>query len=260
MILDDIVARKKERLAELKKRSVQKELEQAVVSAPEPRDFFAALKYGEKPAVIAEIKKASPSAGQIRSDLEVSKIATSYERAGAAAISVITEEDFFEGRLEYLEEARGAVSLPILCKDFIIDPIQIFTARAAGADGLLLIAAILQQSILKELLAMASQLAMACLVEVHDEEELSRVLDTEARLIGINNRDLRTFEVSLGTTLRLRSRIPSDRLVVSESGIRTRGDLQSLASAGVDAVLVGTSLMRAEDPEAKLRELLGRTS
>jgi indole-3-glycerol phosphate synthase len=253
MILDDIVARKKERLAELRKRSVQKELEQAAVSAPKARDFFAALQCGEKPAVIAEIKKASPSAGQIRSDLKVSEIATIYERAGAAAISVITEEDFFEGRLEYLEEARVAVSLPILCKDFIVDPIQIFTARAAGADGLLLIAAILQLSTLRELLAMASQLAMACLVEVHDEEELSKVL-------GINNRDLRTFEVSLDTTLRLRSRIPSDRLVVSESGIQTRGDLQSLAAAGVDAVLVGTSLMRAEDPEEKLRELLGRSS
>ena len=258
MILDDIVRRKKERLAELRKRSIQRELEKAIVSAPEPRDFFSPLKYGGKPAVIAEIKKASPSAGLIRSDFEVSKIARSYERAGAAAISVITEEDFFEGRLQYLEEARGAVSLPILCKDFIIDPIQILIARSAGADGLLLIAAILSQSTLKELLAMASQLAMACLVEVHDEEELSRVLETEALFIGINNRDLRTFEVSLGTTLRLRSRIPSDRLVVSESGIHTRSDLQSLAAAGVDAVLVGTSLMRAEDPEAKLGELLGR--
>ena len=258
MILDDIVSRKKERLAELKKRSVQKELEQAVVAAPKTRDFFAALKHGEKPAVIAEIKKASPSAGQLRPGLEVSKVAISYEKAGAAAISVITEEDFFQGRLEYLEEARGAVSLPILCKDFIIDPIQVLTARAAGADGLLLIAAILQQRPLKELLAMASQLDMACLVEVHDEEELSRVLETEARLIGINNRDLRTFRVSLGTTLRLRPRIPSNLLVVSESGIQTRSDLQSLAAAGVDAVLVGTSLMRAEDPGAKLRELLGR--
>ncbi|UCG20263.1 MAG: indole-3-glycerol phosphate synthase TrpC [Deltaproteobacteria bacterium] len=259
MILDDIVARKKERLAELKKRSVQKELEQSVVAAPKTRDFFAALKYGEKPAVIAEIKKASPSAGQIRPGLVVNKVAASYEKAGAAAISVITEEDFFQGRLEYLEEARGAVSLPILCKDFIIDPIQVLTARAAGADGLLLIAAILQQNTLKELLAMASQLDMACLVEVHDEEELSRVLETEARLIGINNRDLRTFQVSLGTTLRLRPRIPSNLLVVSESGIQTRSDLQSLAAAGVDAVLVGTSLMRAEDPGQKLRELLGRS-
>jgi len=258
MILDDIVRRKKERLAELRKRSIQRELEKAIVSAPEPRDFFSPLKYGGKPAVIAEIKKASPSAGLIRSDFEVSKIARSYERAGAAAISVITEEDFFEGRLQYLEEARGAVSLPILCKDFIIDPIQILIARSAGADGLLLIAAILSQSTLKELLAMASQLAMACLVEVHDEEELSRVLETEALFIGINNRDLRTFRVSLDTTLRLRPSIPSNRLVVSESGIQTRTDLQSLAAVGVDAVLVGTSLMRAEDPGAKLRELLGR--
>ena len=258
MILDDIVGRKKERLAELRKWSIQRELEKAIVSAPEPRDFFSPLKYGGKPAVIAEIKKASPSAGLIRSDFEVSKIARSYERAGAAAISVITEEDFFEGRLQYLEEARGAVSLPILCKDFIIDPIQILIARSAGADGLLLIAAILSQSTLKELLAMASQLAMACLVEVHDEEELSRVLETEALFIGINNRDLRTFRVSLDTTLRLRPSIPSNRLVVSESGIQTRTDLQSLAAVGVDAVLVGTSLMRAEDPGAKLRELLGR--
>ena len=258
MILDDIVARKKERLAELRKRSIQGELERAVVSAPEPRDLFSALKYGEKPAVIAEIKKASPSAGQIRSDMEVSKIATSYERAGAAAISVLTDEDFFKGHLEYLKEARGAVSLPILCKDFIIDPIQVLTARAAGADGLLLIAAILSQSTLKELLAMAHQLAMACLVEVHDQGELSRVLETEARLIGINNRNLRTFQVSLDTTFRLRPRIPSNRLVVSESGIQTRSDLHSLAAVGVDAVLVGTSLMRAEDPGQKLRELLGR--
>jgi indole-3-glycerol phosphate synthase len=259
MILDDIVARKKERLAELAERSDQKKLEKAAVSAPETRDFFAALKHAEKPAVIAEIKRASPSAGQIRPHLEVSEVATSYQGAGAAAISVITEEDFFQGRVEYLEEARRAVSLPILCKDFIIDPRQILTTRAAGADGLLLIAAILPQSTLKELLAMASQLDMACLVEVHDEEELSRVLETEARLIGINNRDLRTFEVSLDTTLRLRPRIPSNRLVVSESGIQTRSDLQSLAAAGVDAVLVGTSLMRAEDPGQKLRELLGRS-
>jgi indole-3-glycerol phosphate synthase len=257
MILDDIVARKKERLAELRKRSAQKELEKCVATAPEPRDFFAALQGVGKPAVIAEIKRASPSAGHIRSDLEVGEIATGYERAGAAAISVITEEDFFQGRLEYLQEARGAVSLPVLCKDFIIDPTQVLAARAAGADGLLLIVAILPQSTLEELLALAHQMGMACLVEVHDEEELSRVLETEARLIGINNRDLRTFRVSLGTTLRLRPRIPSNRLVVSESGIQTRSDLTSLAAAGVDAVLVGTSLMRAEDPGAKLRELMG---
>ena len=258
MILDHIVARKKERLAELRQRSGQEELEQAVATAPEPRDFLTALKYGNKPGVIAEIKKASPSAGQIRAELEASKIAKSYEKAGAVAISVITEEDFFQGRLEYLQEARRAVTLPILCKDFIVDPIQVLAARAAGADALLLIAAILAQDSLTELLGMARQMNMACLVEVRDQEELSRVLETDARIIGINNRDLRTFQVTLETTLRLRSRIPSDRVVVSESGIQNKTDMQSLAAVSVDAVLVGTSLMRAKDPGAKLRELLAR--
>lgn len=257
MILDDIVARKKERLIELKSKSIQAKLEKAATLASKPRDFTAALKQGGKPAVIAEIKKASPSAGEIRPNFEVAEIAKGYERAGAAAISVITEEDFFHGKLSYLTEVKTAVSLPILCKDFIIDPIQVVAARAAGADALLLIAAILEQSSLLELLAMARDLSMACLVEVHNEEEMERVLTTDARIIGINNRNLRTFQVSLDTTFRLRPSIPSDRLVVSESGIQEQSDVQSLASAAVDAVLVGTSLMRAEDPEAKLRELLG---
>jgi indole-3-glycerol phosphate synthase len=239
MILDDIVARKKERLIELKSKSIQAKLEKAATLASKPRDFTAALKQGGKPAVIAEIKKASPSAGEIRPNFEVAEIAKGYERAGAAAISVITEEDFFHGKLSYLTEVKTAVSLPILCKDFIIDPIQVVAARAAGADALLLIAAILEQ------------------IEVHNEEEMERVLTTDARIIGINNRNLRTFQVSLDTTFRLRPSIPSDRLVVSESGIQEQSDVQSLASAAVDAVLVGTSLMRAEDPEAKLRELLG---
>lgn len=259
MILDDIVARKKERLIELKRKSIQAELEKAANLASIPRDFTAALEHGGKPAVIAEIKKASPSAGEIRANLEVAEIAASYERAGAAAISVITEEDFFQGKLEYLTEVKTAVSLPILCKDFIIDPIQVVAARAAGADALLLIAAILEQSYLLELLAMARDLSMACLVEVHNEEEMERVLTTDARIIGINNRNLRTFQVSLDTTFKLRPSIPSDRLVVSESGIQEQSDLQSLASAAVDAVLVGTSLMRAEDPGQKLRELMGRS-
>ena len=259
MILDDIVARKKERLIELKRKSIQAELEKAATLASIPRDFTAALEHGGKPAVIAEIKKASPSAGEIRANFEVAEIAASYERAGAAAISVITEEDFFQGKPRYLEEARQAASLPILCKDFIIDPIQVVAARAAGADALLLIAAILEQSSLLELLAMARDLSMACLVEVHNEEEMKRVLTTDARIIGINNRNLRTFQVSLDTTFNLRPSIPSDRLVVSESGIQEQSDLQSLAAAAVDAVLVGTSLMRAEDPGQKLRELMGRS-
>jgi indole-3-glycerol phosphate synthase len=189
----------------------------------------------------------------------VVEIAASYERAGAAAISVITEEDFFQGKLGYLTEVKTAVSLPILCKDFIIDPVQVVAARAAGADALLLIAAILEQSSLLELLAMARDLSMACLVEVHNEEEMERVLTTDARIIGINNRNLRTFQVSLDTTFKLRPSIPSDRLVVSESGIQEQSDLQSLAAAAVDAVLVGTSLMRAEDPGQKLRELMGKS-
>lgn len=259
MILDDIVARKKERLIELKRKSIQAELEKAATLASKPRDFTAALEHGSRPAVIAEIKKASPSAGEIRANLEVAEIAASYERAGAAAISVITEEDFFQGKLGYLTEVKAAVSLPILCKDFIIDPIQVVAARAAGADALLLIAAILEQSSLLELLAMACDLSMACLVEVHNEEEMKRVLTTDARIIGINNRNLRTFQVSLDTTFKLRPSIPSDRLVISESGIQEQSDLQSLAAAAVDAVLVGTSLMRAEDPGQKLRELMGRS-
>ena len=259
MILDDIVARKSERLTELKRKSIQAELEKAATLASKPRDLAAALELGGKPAVIAEIKKASPSAGEIRANLEVAEIAASYERAGAAAISVITEEDFFKGKPRYVEEARQAVSVPILCKDFIFDPVQVLAARAAGADSLLLIAAILEQGSLVELLAMARSFGMACLVEVHDEEEMVRVLETDARIIGINNRDLRTFQVSLDTTLRLRPRVPSDRLVVSESGIQQQEDLQSLAAVGVDAVLVGTSLMRAEDPGQKLGELMGRS-
>jgi indole-3-glycerol phosphate synthase len=259
MILDDIVARKKERLAEFNKRLSLGELNEAVASAPEPRDFIAALKGAGKLAIIAEIKKASPSAGLIRADLDVKAIAAGYEKQGAAAISVITEEDFFQGRLEYLEEARASISLPLLCKDFVFDPIQIIAARAFGADAVLLIKAILEQDLLVHLLGEARSLGMACIVEIHDAEELDRVLETDAQIIGINNRNLRTFEVNLETTLKLHSRIPPDRVTVSESGIQQYTDLQDLAAVGVDAVLVGTSLMRAEDPGLKLKELMGRT-
>ena len=258
MILDDIVARKRERVFQLKERVLQAELDKAVASAPEPRDFIGALRSGGKPAIIAEIKRASPSAGLIRDNLDAMAIAASYEKEGAAAISVITEEDFFQGNLQYLEQARAAVFLPLLCKDFIFDPIQILTARAAGADAVLLITAILAQDSLVQLLKMARSLGMSCLVEVHDAEELARVMATDARIIGINNRDLKTFQVNLDTTLKICSSIPSDRVIVSESGIQHHKDLQKLAAAGVDAVLVGTSLMRADDPGGKLRELMGR--
>lgn len=258
MILDEIVAQKRRTVDELKQKLSLSKMERAAASGPSPRDFFQALQEGKEPAIIAEIKKASPSAGVIRADLDVAAIVASYEKGGAAAISVITEEDFFLGKLEYLSQAHDAGRLPVLCKDFIIDPVQVFAARAAGADALLLIAAVLNKELLVSLLAMARSLGMACLVEVHDEEELGRVLATDARIIGINNRNLRTFDVTLETTLKLKPLVPEDRLVVSESGIHQAADLESLAAAGVDAVLVGTSLMRAEDPEKKLRELRGK--
>ena len=257
MILDEIVDRKRHTLQELKKTQALSDMEDAAVSAPAPRDFLGAIREGKKPAIIAEIKKASPSAGVIRPDLNVAAIVSSYEKGGASAVSVITEEHFFMGKLDYLRQARGAGHMPILCKDFIIDPLQIYVARAAGADALLLIAAVLNQNSLNSLLKTAHSLGMTCLVEVHDEDELARVLSTEARMIGINNRNLQTFEVTLETTLRLRPLVPDDRLVVSESGIHQPADLESVAAVGVDAVLVGTSLMRAKDPEKKLRELRG---
>jgi indole-3-glycerol phosphate synthase len=258
MILDEIVARKHRTVAELRRTHSEADLREATTFVPVPRDFYDALQDGEDPAIIAEIKKASPSAGVIRPDLDVGAIVESYEKGGAAAISVITEEDFFQGKLEYLRRAHKAGCTPLLCKDFIIDPIQVFAARAAGADALLLVTAILDQNSLVSLLNTARSLGMACLVEVHDEDELGRVLATDARIIGINNRDLRTFEVKLETTLRLRPLVSPNRLVVSESGIHERADLERLAAVGVDAVLVGTSLMRAADPGEKLRELRGR--
>ncbi|UCG13411.1 MAG: indole-3-glycerol phosphate synthase TrpC [Deltaproteobacteria bacterium] len=259
MILDDIVARKREEVDRLKKLGSQSELERAAESMTDIRDFMGGLENGARPAIIAEIKRASPSAGLIRPDLDVTTIAATYEREGAAAISVITEEHFFQGSLEYLHEARESVSVPLLCKDFIIDPIQVHLARASGADALLLITSILDQDLLAQLIGMSRSLGMACLVEVHDPEEVARALAADARIIGINNRDLRTFKVDLDTTRKLRSLIPPGRLVVSESGIQGRDDMQYLAEVGVDAVLVGTSLMKSEDPGQKLRELTGRS-
>jgi len=235
------------------------DLQKTASSAPPPRDFFRALQGGGMPAVIAEIKKASPSAGVIRSELDVGALVSSYEKGGAAALSVITEEDFFDGKLEYLREASDKSHLPVLCKDFIIDPVQVFAARNAGADALLLIACVLEQDSLVSLLKTARSLGMECLVEVHNEEELIRVLATDARIIGINNRNLQTFEVDLKTTVGLRPLIPTGRLVVSESGISEHADIKTLAAAGVDAVLVGTSLMRSTDPEQKLKELRGKS-
>jgi indole-3-glycerol phosphate synthase len=257
MILDDIVARKKVTVAELKKACPLADLKKAAELARPPRDFYGAIQGGIEPAVIAEIKRASPSAGLIRPDLDIDAVVTSYENGGASAISVITEEHFFQGKLEYLSQVRDASHLPVICKDFIIDPVQVFGVRASGADALLLIVACLDADSLGRLLETARSMGMACLVEVHDEDELNQALAADATIIGINNRNLKTFDVSLETTLKLRPLVPEDRLVVSESGIHERAEVETLAAARVNAVLVGTSLMRSHDPEKKLRELKG---
>jgi indole-3-glycerol phosphate synthase len=208
--------------------------------------------------LIAEVKKASPSRGVIRADIDPVTVARIYESEGAACISVLTDERYFQGKLEYLQAIRGVVSLPLLRKDFIIDPYQIVEARAAGADAVLFIAEALQPTELTSLFHCALEWGLTPLVELHDPVHLPRVLDLPAPLIGINNRDLRTFQVDLEHSLRLREKIPPDRLVVSESGIRTRQDLDKLAAAGINAVLVGESLMAAPDIAAAVRALLGR--
>ena len=255
-ILSEIVAHKRREVAGLKKRH---RLEQLGIKARPLKDggaFRAAL---TRPGIslIAEIKKASPSAGVIREDFDPAALARTYAEAGVAAISVITDQKFFQGDLAYLAEAaRAAPSLPLLRKDFIIDPYQVYESRLKGASAILLIAAVLSREELASLRLLAATLGMDALVEVHEEAELAKALAAGARIIGINNRDLRTFEVSLETTLRLRPRIPAGVVVVSESGIKTRGDVVRLEEAGVDAILVGTSLMRSPDPGAKVRELL----
>jgi len=208
-------------------------------------------------SIIAEIKRASPSKGMIRPDLDVAGVAAAYERAGARAVSVLTEESFFLGSLDDLRAARAACSLPVLRKDFIIDPYQVWEAAAAGADAILLIVAALTDDELAGLMAEAGEARLDCLVEVHDREELERALGQGARLVGVNNRDLRTFRVDLDTTADLIDSVPDGVLLVSESGISTRDDIRRLAGIGVDAFLIGEALMRDDDPEAKLGELLG---
>ena len=253
-ILDDIVARKRDEIASATE-SVA-DLERQVAGRPPCRGFAAALRRGEV-AVIAEVKKASPSAGVIRPDFDPVAVATTYERHGAACLSVLTDVNFFQGSRADLRAVRAAVSLPILRKDFVLDRRQLLEARADGADAALLIAEILPGDRLATLHREAVELGLDVLVELHDADQLPRVLASGATLVGINNRDLRTFRTRLDHTLELMPRVPAGVTVVSESGIRTRDDLTRLAAAGVSAVLVGESLMRAADIGAALDALRG---
>ena len=262
-ILARILERKREEIAEGARAVPLAEMRRRAADAPEPRGFRAALeaKIGEgRAAVIAEIKRASPSRGIIRRDFDPSRIAAGYERGGAAALSVLTDRDFFQGAPDHLRAARAATALPALRKDFLVDPWQVHEARAMGADCVLLIVAALDDDRLRELAELAGELGLDTLVEVHDEAELDRALRIPAPLIGINNRDLRTFETTLATTRRLAPRVPEDRRTVTESGIASRDDVAGLRADGVHAFLVGEAFMSAPDPGERLAALFGPDS
>ncbi|MET0029316.1 MAG: indole-3-glycerol phosphate synthase TrpC [Candidatus Thiodiazotropha sp.] len=257
-ILKKIVRRKHEEIAERSARVPQATLIERLDKASSPRGFARAIAEriaAGQPGVIAEIKKASPSKGVLRADFRPAEIATSYQQGGAACLSVLTDVDFFQGSDAYLQQARSACQLPVIRKDFIIDPYQVYEARAIDADCILLIVACLDDNQLKTLNDLAHELGMDVLIEVHDGEELERALQVENRLIGINNRNLRTFEVSLQTTLDLLERIPQERIVVTESGILAPQDVRTMRDHQVNGFLVGEAFMRAEDPGARLKEL-----
>ncbi len=261
-ILNRILARKVEEVAERGARVPLAELAARIADLPDTRGFVAAIEArieeGE-PAVIAEIKKASPSKGVIRADFDPAAIARSYERGGAACLSVLTDADFFHGHEDYLRAARAACSLPVLRKDFTVDAYQVYEARVIGADCILLIVAALDDATLLDLTLLAAELDLDVLVEVHDEAELERALELPAPLIGVNNRNLRTFEVSLDTSLALRARMTDGRVLVSESGIATPADVARLRAAGIHAFLIGETFMRAADPGAALSALFAPT-
>jgi indole-3-glycerol phosphate synthase len=257
-ILKRILDKKIEEVAKRKLGMTIANLQEIAETVEKPRGFYNALQekvLAKKPAIIAEIKKASPSQGVIREDFEPVAIGQDYAMNGAACLSVLTDKDFFQGAEVYLQMVRERCPLPVLRKDFMIDPYQIYEARALGADCILLIVAALSDSQLQELSNTAMQLGMDVLVEVHDAEELQRALKLDTRLIGINNRNLRTFETSLQTTLDLIAKIPADRIIITESGIHTHDDVQLMLDNGIYAFLVGEAFMRADSPGQKMREL-----
>jgi indole-3-glycerol phosphate synthase len=254
-MLEKIVALKKEGVEQRKKVLSLSCLKERIARQRPPLDFAAAL-VGDHIRLIAEVKQASPSRGVLNPNLNPTKLAKNYAEGGAAAISVLTEENYFKGSINYLAAIREVVRLPLLRKDFIFDPYQVYESRAYGADALLLIAAILSRPQLEELLSLSHSLGLRCLVEVHKEDEVERALQSKARIIGINNRDLDTFNIDINTTRRLRPLIPQTRIVVSESGIKTRSDTEKLKGWGVNAILVGETLVTAGDVLTKMRELV----
>jgi indole-3-glycerol phosphate synthase len=267
-ILDNIIQTKREEITDRQQRRPVELLKEQIEALGRPRNFFHAITHrqtgkGAKALnLIAEVKKASPSAGVIRADFDPVAVAEIYAANGADALSVLTDEQYFQGKLEYIHAIRDAVKLPVLRKDFIIDPYQVYESRAAGADAILLIAECLEMSQLIDLQILATEMHMTVLIEVHDMDNLIRVRDRvigfphkSYSLLGINNRDLRTFKTDLGNTLRMAELVEDRSVLVSESGINTYEDIQKLAAAGVSAVLVGESLMRSEDIGAKMREL-----
>jgi indole-3-glycerol phosphate synthase len=257
-ILNQIVAVKRQEVDAALQRKPLAEMRADAESRVLTRDFVGSMRAriaAGRAAVIAEIKKASPSKGVLRADFEPADIAQTYAEHGAACLSVLTDQQFFQGRIDYLKQARASCPLPVLRKDFIIDAYQVYESRAIGADAILLIAACLDDAQLRDFEAIARSLDMAVLVEVHDAAELARALQLKTPLIGVNNRNLKTFEVSLDTTLALRHELPADRLLVSESGIQSRDDVLRLAAAGVSAFLVGESFMRADDPGLALAQM-----
>jgi indole-3-glycerol phosphate synthase len=257
MILDEIIETKRREVAGGKAARPLAELERMITGMPSTRNFAKAIGTGEC-AIIAEVKRRSPSRGLLRADFDPVRIAQEYEHHGAAALSVLTDGTFFGGSDADLTAVKDAVTLPVLRKEFIIDPYQIYEARALGADALLLIAAVLTEAQLREYRDLAVSLDLAALVEVHNREELEKTLTSGAEIVGINNRDLKTFRTDLQTTLALAPSIPADRIAVSESGIRNRQDIETLTKAGIRAFLIGETLIAAPEIGPKLLELLGK--
>ena len=257
MFLEKILEHKKREIAERKVHFPLSELKRRLKEAPAPLDFEGAVR-SRPEALIAEVKRSSPSRGRIREDFDPVAIARLYEEGGAAAISVLTEQRFFEGHDSFLLQVRKNVSIPLLRKDFIVDPYQIYETRLLEGDAILFIARALDRGLLGEFLGLSSELGLSSLVEIHDEDDLDKAVSAGARMIGINNRDLSTFSTDLETSIRLAPLLPKEVTVISESGIRCRRDMERLRAAGVHGVLVGETLMTARDMAGKIKELLGR--